>query len=91
MQFLIYKPEEANIICQNTDIAKIQNICNQEMQANNKSQYGCGIFIIIFFYNFTGELDDDTLHTMSLPRCGVRDKVGVSTYSRAKRYALQGE
>ncbi|XKL61023.1 hypothetical protein PGB90_008080 [Kerria lacca] len=40
--------------------------------------------------NLTGELDDDTLHMMSLPRCGVRDKVGVSTYSRSRRYALQG-
>lgn len=27
---------------------------------------------------------------MSLPRCGVRDKVGFGTDSRSKRYALQG-
>ena len=46
---------------------------------------------LYYFHYFAGELDDDTLHVMSLPRCGVRDKVGVSTYSRAKRYALQGE
>jgi matrix metalloproteinase-14 (membrane-inserted) len=28
--------------------------------------------------------------TMSLPRCGVKDKVGFGTDSRSKRYALQG-
>lgn len=27
---------------------------------------------------------------MSLPRCGVRDKVGFGSDSRSKRYALQG-
>jgi len=27
---------------------------------------------------------------MSLPRCGVRDKVGYASDSRSKRYALQG-
>ncbi|CAF4783840.1 unnamed protein product [Pieris macdunnoughi] len=39
--------------------------------------------------NTTGELDDETINVMSLPRCGVRDKVGFGE-SRAKRYALQG-
>ncbi|KAL1513726.1 hypothetical protein ABEB36_003098 [Hypothenemus hampei] len=37
----------------------------------------------------TGQLDDDTLETMTLPRCGVKDKVGTGD-NRAKRYALQG-
>ncbi|XP_066143599.1 matrix metalloproteinase-14 isoform X12 [Euwallacea fornicatus] len=37
----------------------------------------------------TGELDDTTIETMSLPRCGVKDKVGTGD-NRAKRYALQG-
>lgn len=27
---------------------------------------------------------------MSLPRCGVKDKVGSGSDSRSKRYALQG-
>uniref|UniRef100_A0A8D9ERG8 Matrix metalloproteinase-16 n=1 Tax=Cacopsylla melanoneura TaxID=428564 RepID=A0A8D9ERG8_9HEMI len=40
--------------------------------------------------NLTGHLDDDTLHMMTLPRCGVRDKVGFASDSRSKRYALQG-
>ncbi|XP_017867316.1 PREDICTED: matrix metalloproteinase-14 isoform X3 [Drosophila arizonae] len=39
--------------------------------------------------NITGELDEETLKLMSLPRCGVRDRVGTGD-SRAKRYALQG-
>ncbi|CAG9783046.1 unnamed protein product [Diatraea saccharalis] len=39
--------------------------------------------------NATGEIDKETAETMSLPRCGVRDKVGFGE-SRAKRYALQG-
>ncbi|XP_038208860.1 matrix metalloproteinase-14 isoform X10 [Zerene cesonia] len=39
--------------------------------------------------NTTGELDEETINVMSLPRCGVRDKVGFGE-SRAKRYALQG-
>nr|XP_018911716.1 PREDICTED: matrix metalloproteinase-14 isoform X2 [Bemisia tabaci] len=40
--------------------------------------------------NITGHLDGDTLEMMSLPRCGVRDRVGFATSSRSKRYALQG-
>lgn len=36
-----------------------------------------------------GELDSTTMELMSLPRCGVKDKVGFGN-SRAKRYALQG-
>ncbi|XP_019556504.2 matrix metalloproteinase-14 isoform X2 [Aedes albopictus] len=40
--------------------------------------------------NVTGELDGDTMELMSLPRCGVRDKVGFGSDSRSKRYALQG-
>ncbi|KAL1140593.1 hypothetical protein AAG570_000523 [Ranatra chinensis] len=40
--------------------------------------------------NVTGELDNETLTTMTLPRCGVKDKVGFGSDSRAKRYALQG-
>jgi matrix metalloproteinase-14 (membrane-inserted) len=39
--------------------------------------------------NETGELDDETLRMMSLPRCGVKDMVGHGL--RAKRYALQGK
>lgn len=42
-------------------------------------------------YVFEGHLDDDTLHYMSMPRCGVRDKVGFATDSRSRRYALQGK
>lgn len=38
-----------------------------------------------------GELDPKTLEIMSLPRCGVKDKVGSGTDSRSKRYALQGK
>lgn len=38
----------------------------------------------------TGELDEETMELMSLPRCGVKDKVGFGTDSRSKRYALQG-
>lgn len=38
----------------------------------------------------TGEIDEETMHFMSLPRCGVHDKVGFGNANRAKRYALQG-
>ncbi|XP_025830615.1 matrix metalloproteinase-14 isoform X3 [Agrilus planipennis] len=38
----------------------------------------------------TGELDEETVKTMSLPRCGVKDKVGTASDTRSKRYALQG-
>ncbi|XP_039295486.1 stromelysin-2 isoform X2 [Nilaparvata lugens] len=40
--------------------------------------------------NVTGSLDEETLEMMSLPRCGVKDKVGYASDSRSKRYALQG-
>ncbi|XP_055602632.1 matrix metalloproteinase-14 isoform X2 [Uranotaenia lowii] len=40
--------------------------------------------------NVTGDLDSETMELMSLPRCGVRDKVGFGSDSRSKRYALQG-
>lgn len=40
--------------------------------------------------NVTGSLDDETVQTMSLPRCGVQDKVGTGNDKRSKRYALQG-
>ncbi|XP_053675334.1 matrix metalloproteinase-14-like [Anopheles nili] len=40
--------------------------------------------------NATGELDSETMQLMSLPRCGVKDKVGFGSDSRSKRYALQG-
>lgn len=40
--------------------------------------------------NSTGELDTETMDFMSLPRCGVKDKVGFGSDSRSKRYALQG-
>lgn len=46
--------------------------------------------VINLITKFAGELDDETSQMMSLPRCGVRDKVGFGE-SRAKRYALQGE
>lgn len=39
--------------------------------------------------NTTGELDQETVEMMSLPRCGVRDKIGHDA-RRRKRYALQG-
>ncbi|XP_065370544.1 stromelysin-3 isoform X3 [Calliphora vicina] len=40
--------------------------------------------------NVTGDLDSETMELMSLPRCGVRDKVGFGNDNRSKRYALQG-
>lgn len=40
--------------------------------------------------NVTGDLDNETSTLMSLPRCGVKDKVGASSDGRSKRYALQG-
>lgn len=39
----------------------------------------------------TGNLDTETLKMMSIPRCGVKDKVGVASDNRSKRYALQGK
>lgn len=44
----------------------------------------------IELFSASGELDDETTQLMSLPRCGVRDKVGFGSDSRSKRYALQG-
>jgi len=47
----------------------------------------------------TGVLDEETIHYMNMPRCGVKDNVGGdgnehglvgSEHSRSKRYALQG-
>ncbi|XP_073984475.1 matrix metalloproteinase 1 isoform X2 [Rhodnius prolixus] len=40
--------------------------------------------------NVTGNLDKETVITMKLPRCGVKDKVGFANDARSKRYALQG-
>ena len=41
--------------------------------------------------NQTGELDEETVKWMNLPRCGVKDSVGKDTeHGRRKRYALQG-
>ncbi|CAL7943448.1 unnamed protein product [Xylocopa violacea] len=39
--------------------------------------------------NITGDFDEETFKLMSLPRCGVKDKVGPG-FGRSKRYALQG-
>ena len=44
----------------------------------------------------TGELDETTVKMMNMPRCGVKDKVGMNMNNhthtrRAKRYALQGK
>lgn len=46
---------------------------------------------IFNFFMVSGLLDDETAETMTLPRCGVKDKVGVSSDGRSKRYALQGK
>ncbi|XP_043287822.1 matrix metalloproteinase-14 isoform X2 [Venturia canescens] len=39
--------------------------------------------------NVTGKLDNETMHLMIAPRCGVKDKIGTSD-GRSKRYILQG-
>nr|XP_014271579.2 collagenase 3-like [Halyomorpha halys] len=39
--------------------------------------------------NVTGKLDDETKHTMNMPRCGVEDK-SFRTKTRSKRYARYG-
>ena len=43
--------------------------------------------------NQTGELNEETVHWMNMPRCGVKDKVGKegAEHGRRKRYALQGK
>jgi len=73
--------------------------------ANLMSKDGLKKYIIEFQafagLNQTGELDDHTVRMMNMPRCGVKDKVGMkmtnhSSHSsgrhprRSKRYALQG-
>jgi len=42
--------------------------------------------------NITGELDEITVKMMNMPRCGLKDKVGMkmTNHTRSKRYALQG-
>ncbi|CAB3385904.1 Hypothetical predicted protein [Cloeon dipterum] len=40
--------------------------------------------------NITGVMDDETKEVMSMPRCGVRDKIGTAGRARRRRYALQG-
>ncbi|XP_058789744.1 stromelysin-3 isoform X2 [Phymastichus coffea] len=40
--------------------------------------------------NVTGVLDHETVFLMSLPRCGVKDKISRIYENRSKRYALQG-
>ena len=50
----------------------------------------CYMNVIRKYNCYAGELDHDTRHTMSLPRCGVQDVVGQSSGSRRRRYALQG-
>lgn len=46
--------------------------------------------MVVFVTMKIGNLDPETMELMSLPRCGVKDKVGFGTDSRSKRYALQG-
>ena len=43
--------------------------------------------------NQTGELDEKTVKMMNMPRCGVKDKVGMkmTEHHRSKRYTLQGK
>jgi len=38
--------------------------------------------------NVNGQLDQPTLHLMSMPRCGNKDKFSKR---RSKRYAIQGK
>lgn len=40
--------------------------------------------------NQTGEMDNETVVMMNMPRCGVKDKVGHGLEARRKRYTLQG-
>jgi len=70
--------------------------------ANLMSRDGLKKFIIEFQafagLNQTGELDEHTVRMMNMPRCGVKDKVGMKMTNhsntrhprRSKRYALQG-
>ncbi|XP_044752537.1 matrix metalloproteinase-14 isoform X2 [Coccinella septempunctata] len=52
-------------------------------------QKGIEDFQMFAGLDITGKLDAQTIEAMSLPRCGVKDKVGTGD-NRAKRYALQG-
>lgn len=54
----------------------------------------------MFFHEFkcsiyTGVLDQDTLNLMSTPRCGMKDKLALTSNSnqnnRVKRYIAEGE
>lgn len=65
------------------------NITGNEFNKNTQSIN----FVFIKFWirsTKTGNLDPETMQLMSLPRCGVKDKVGFGSDSRSKRYALQG-
>ena len=70
--------------------------------ANLLSRDGLKAYIMEFQQfaglNTTGELDNETVKMMNMPRCGVKDKVGKNMneeehhiHSRSKRYALQGK
>ena len=71
-----------------------QNISNKErmfkMNFLIKCTYIKKMYLNQISFNLPGELDKETMELMSLPRCGVRDKVGFGSDSRSKRYALQG-
>ncbi|ODM88249.1 50 kDa hatching enzyme, partial [Orchesella cincta] len=82
-----YTGNQANFKLHWDDILAIQH-CSQPMLDVRKSVREFQAFAGL---NVTGELDEDTLELMSLPRCGVRDKSRNSTISnRRKRYVLEG-